>query len=95
MIMKKKHIGSSFEDFLTEEGILEECRANAIKFMLAHELEKVMTEKNISKSEMARLLHTSRTAVNRLLDPSNTSVTLNSLAKVATILGKKIEFALV
>ena len=93
--MKKEHLGSNFEDFLAEDGILEECRANAIKFLLAQELEKAMSEKHISKSEMARLLQTSRTGINRLLDPKNTSVTLNSLAKVATILGKRIEFALV
>jgi len=69
--------------------------AGAIKFMLSRELEKTMSDQNISKSEMARRLHTSRTAIDRLLDPENTSVTLNSLAKVATILGKRIEFALV
>ena len=95
MIMKRKHVGSDFEDLLAEDGILEECRANAIKFMLSRELEKTMSDQNISKSEMARRLHTSRTGIDRLLDPENTSVTLNSLAKVATILGKRIEFALV
>lgn len=93
--MKRKHIGSSFEDVLAQDGMLEECRAGAIKFMLARELEKAMQDRNITKSEMARRLHTSRTGVDRLLDPENTSVTLNSLAKVATVLGKRIEFALV
>lgn len=93
--MKRKHVGSSFEDFLSSDGILEECRAGAIKFMLAQELQKAMHEQRISKSEMAKRLHTSRTGVDRLLDPENTSVTLNTLARVATVLGKRIEFALV
>lgn len=92
--MKRKHIGSNFEDFLSNEGILEECRASAIKFMIARELEQVMEKQHISKSEMARRLHTSRTGIDRLLDPENTSVTLHTLAKVAQVLGKRIEFAL-
>ncbi len=93
--MKRKHVGSNFEDFLAGEGMLEECRASAIKFMLAQELQKAMQQQQISKSEMAKRLHTSRTGIDRLLDPANTSVTLNTLARVATVLGKRIEFALV
>ena len=92
--MKRKHIGSNFEDFLAEEGILEECRASAIKFKIAHELEKAMKDRNISKAAMAKQLKTSRTGVERLLDPENTSITLNTMAKVARLLGKRIEFAL-
>jgi antitoxin HicB len=92
--MKRKHIGSNFEDMLSEDGILEDCRASAIKFMIAHELEKAMAKQHISKSEMARRLHTSRTGIDRLLDPENTSVTLHTLAKVAHVLGKRMEFAL-
>ncbi len=92
--MKQKHIGSQFEDFLAEEGILEECRASAIKFKIARELEKIMTRRKISKAEMAKRLKTSRTGVDRLLDPENTSITLNTMAKVAHLLGKRMEFAL-
>ena len=92
--MKKKHLGSNFEDFLAEEGILEECRAAAIKFKLAHELQKSMDKKRISKAEIAKRLKTSRSGVDRLLDPENTSITLNTMAKVAHLLGKRIEFAL-
>ena len=92
--MKRKHLGSAFEDFLAEDGILEECRAAAIKFKIAHELEKAMIERNISKAEIARQLKTSRTGVDRLLDPENTSITLNTMARVANLLGKRIEFAL-
>jgi predicted XRE-type DNA-binding protein len=92
--MKAKHLGSNFEDFLAEDGILEDCRATAIKFKIARELEKAMSEQNISKAEVAKRLKTSRTGVDRLLDPKNTSITLNTMAKVANLLGKRIEFAL-
>lgn len=92
--MKRKRLGSKFEDFLAEDGILEECRAAAIKFKLAHELAKAMNERRLSKAEVAKRLKTSRTGVDRLLDPENTSVTLNTMAKVAHLLGKRIEFAL-
>jgi antitoxin HicB len=92
--VKRKHLGSKFEDFLAEDGILEECRAAAIKFKIARELEKVMNERKLSKAEIAKRLKTSRTGVDRLLDPDNTSITLNTMAKVAKLLGKRIEFAL-
>jgi hypothetical protein len=92
--MKRKHVGSKFEDFLADDGILEECRASAIKFKLARELAKAMNDQKISKAEIARRLKTSRTGVERLLDPENTSITLNTMAKVASLLGKRIEFSL-
>jgi len=92
--MKRTHVGSKFENFLAEDGILEECRAAAIKFKIAQELEKMMKERNISKAEVAKRLNTSRTGVDRLLDPDNTSITLNTIAKVARMLGKRIEFVL-
>jgi len=68
--MKRKHLGSKFEDSLAEEGILEECRAAAIKFKIAHELAKVMSDGNISKADIAKRLKTSRMGVDRLLDPA-------------------------
>lgn len=92
--MKRKHLGSRLEDFLAEDGILEECRAAAIKFKLARELEATMTARNLSKAEVARRLKTSRSNVDRLLDPKNTSITLNTMAKVANLVGKRIAFAL-
>ena len=92
--MKQKHIGSKFEDFLAEEGLLEECRASAIKFKIAHELTRAMSDRHLTKAQLARHLKTSRTGVDRLLDPENTSITLNTIAKVAHLLGKRIEFAL-
>lgn len=92
--MKKKHLGTDFEDFLEKDGILEACRATAIKFKIARELEKAMAKQNITKAEMAKRLRTSRTGIDRLLDPANTSITLNTMAKVAHLLGKRIDFAL-
>ena len=92
--MKQKHIGSNFEEFLAEEGILEECRAAAIKSKIAHELEKAMREQKLSKAQIAKRLKTSRTGIDRLLDPENTSITLNTMAKVAQLLGKRMEFSL-
>lgn len=90
----RKNRGSSFEDLLAEDGILEECRAAAIKFKISHELEKAMRQRRISKVQIARQLKTSRSGVDRLLDPANTSITLNTMAKVAHLLGKRIEFSL-
>jgi antitoxin HicB len=92
--LKKKHLGSKFDDFLEEHDMLEECRASAIKFKIAHELEKAMSERKITKADMAKRLKTSRTGIDRLLDPDNTSITLNTMAKVAHLLGKRIDFAL-
>lgn len=92
--MKQRHLGSKFEDFLAEEGILEECQAAAIKFKIARELEMALQKSRITKAEIAKRLKTSRTGVDRLLDPDNTSITLNTTAKVAQLLGKRIEFAL-
>jgi antitoxin HicB len=92
--MKRKHLGSKFTDFLTGDGILEECRASAIKFKIAKELEKAINERKLSKADVAKRLKTSRTGVDRLLDPDNASITLNTIAKVANLLGKRIEFAL-
>ena len=73
--MKKKNIGSSFDSWLHEEGIYEEVSATAIKRVLARQLEAAMKQKRFSKAEMARRMHTSRAALNRLLDPDNDALT--------------------
>ncbi len=92
--MKNKHIGSSFDDFLEEEGVLAEVEAVALKRVLAYELEQSMQAKKVSKSKMASLMKTSRSALDRLLDPENASVTLLTMEKAALSIGKrlKIEF---
>lgn len=85
-----KRKGSSVESFLEDEGLLDIAEAVAIKRVIAFELKKNMEKSNITKTEMASMMHTSRSALDRLLDPSNTSVTLNSLVKAAHFLGKKL-----
>ena len=87
--------GSNFDDFLEEEGILEEVSAKAHKRLLALQLSDIMREKNISKTSLARKLQTSRSQLERILDPNNTSTTIEVLERVAHAVGKKlhIEFA--
>jgi DNA-binding phage protein len=92
--MKNEHIGSSFEDFLREEGIYEEVEAGAIKKVVACMIEQSMLESRVSKSEMARRMGTSRTQLDRLLDPAYQSVTLATIAKAASALGKKISISI-
>ena len=92
---KNKHIGSSFESFLEEEGILEEVNAAAIKAVIAHHLQQYMEKERITQTGMAKQLGTSRTGLKRLLDPQNNSVTLLTLNRAATVLGKRIEISLV
>lgn len=87
---ENKHIGSSLDSFLSEEGLLNEVAATAAKRVLAWQLQQAMEEKELSKSELARQLDTSRAAVNRLLDPENVSVNLQTMDKVARALGKRL-----
>jgi len=93
--MKKKNIGSSFDDWLREEGLYEQTTAVAIKRVLARQIIREMTDQQLSKSEMAKRMQTSRAALDRLLDPENDAVTLNTLFKAATAVGRQIKFQLV
>jgi DNA-binding Xre family transcriptional regulator len=93
--MHENHLGSSFEDFLREEGTLEETTNRAIKRVLARQLRRLMAEQRLSKSEMARRMRTSRTALERLLDPDNDAVTLNTLQKAARAVGRELRLELV
>ncbi len=86
----KECIGSKFDDFLEEEGLLQESEAIAIKRVIAYALEQKMTQEKMSVSRLAKELDTSRTAISRILDPKNTSITLNTIEKVAKYLGKRI-----
>jgi antitoxin HicB len=88
--MKNKHVGSSFDDFLKEEGLHEEATRHAIKRIIAWQLSEAMKAKKISKSEMARRMKTSRTQVERFLDPENDSVQLDTIQKAAAIVGKRL-----
>lgn len=89
-----KHIGSSFNDFLAEEGLLAESEMVAVKRILALQLENAMKEKHITKTRMAKIMGTSRAALKRLLDPLNTSITLHTLEKAARAVGKTLHVAL-
>lgn len=93
--MDKKNLGSSFEAFLREEGTYEETTARAIKRVLARQIAQAMKDQGLSKSAMARRMETSRPALERLLDPENKAVTLNTLAKAARAIGRQIRLDLV
>jgi DNA-binding Xre family transcriptional regulator len=92
---KNRHIGSNFDDFLRDEGLLADVEAVAVKRVLAIQVAQMMKKQRISKSDMARRMRTSRTALDRLLDPENGSVTLQTLERAALALGKRlrVEFA--
>ncbi len=92
--MSKKHMGSSIDDFLKDEGIFEEAQTQAIKEVVAWQLAEAMKEKKISKNKMATMLKTSRSQVDRLLDPKN-DITLGSLQKAAALLGRRVSVELV
>jgi DNA-binding Xre family transcriptional regulator len=89
------HVGSSFDDFLAEEGLLADAESVAIKRVIAFQISQLMEDEGISKTEMARRMKTSRSSLERLLDPKSDSVTLQTLEHAAQALGKRlrIEFA--
>ena len=84
------HSGSTFDSFLEEEGIREQAEAVAIKRVLAWQLERAMQEQQKTKQAMARQIHTSRSQLDRLLDPRNASVTLDTIARAARAVGKRL-----
>lgn len=92
--MMSKHIGSRLDDFLEREDLLAEADAAATKRVIAWQIEQLMSTEGLSKSEMARRMGTSRSALDRLLDPSNPSVTLLTIERAARALGKKVRVEL-
>lgn len=96
MVKKRPNtrIGSDFDEFLEEEGILSEVEIVAAKRVIAYQLAELMKAQHISKTAMAVKMSTSRAVLNRLLDPENTGVTLKTLGKAAAVLGKKINISL-
>ena len=92
--MSKKHMGSSVDDFLKEEGIFEEAQAQAVKEVVAWQLAEAMKRKKISKNKMAALLKTSRTQVDRLLSARD-DITLSSLQRAAAMVGRRVTIELV
>ena len=89
------HRGSRFEDFLAEEGILDAVTAAAQKRVLAWQVARLMARQKLSKTQMAHRMKTSRAALERLLDPDNPSVTLQTIGRAAAALGRKVEIRLV
>lgn len=92
--MKKSNIGSDFDDFLAEQGMLEEATAVAVKRVIAWQIEKEMSAQKLTKTAMARKMRTSRASLNRLLDQNDTSLTLTTLASAAAALGRRIKLEL-
>ena len=93
--MAKQHIGSSFDDLLSKEGVLDGVNAIAVKRIIAWQIEQAMKKENLTKTALAARMHTSRAALNRLLDEKDTSLTLTTLAGVAKALGKELRVELV
>jgi DNA-binding Xre family transcriptional regulator len=93
--MKHKNIGSDFDDFLAEEGILAEVESAAIKEVISRQILQLMTDQKISKMAMSKKMGTSRSALDRLLDPKNTSVSLKTLDRAAASLGKRLNIQIV
>lgn len=91
----KSRIGSGFDAFLREEGQYDEAQAIAIKRVLAWQIEKAMKTGDVSKAEMARRMNTSRSQLDRLLDPENHAVSLETLARAAHAVGRSLRFELV
>lgn len=89
--MNNEHLGSNFDDFLQQEGLLAEVEATAIKRVIAFQISELMKEHNLSKTAMAKQMKTSRSAIDRLLDPQNESVTLQTLERAALVLGKRLQ----
>jgi len=92
---KNPHIGSSLEDFLKEEGLYEDATNHAVKRMLAWQVEKAMHDQSITKTEMARRMGTSRAHLDKLLDPENDKVQLDTVQRAASVVGRRVRLVLV
>ena len=89
--MSKAHIGGSFDDFLEDEGLLVQSQAEAVKRVLAWQIETYIRENNLTKTTFAQRMNTSRGQLNRLLDPENTSVSLTTMSSAAAAMGKHLK----
>ena len=92
--MKKKHIGSSFDDFLKEERFFEQTQTLAVKRVLAWQIAELMRKNQITKLEMAKRMHTSRSQLDRFLDPDNDKVLLETVQRAASAVGKRVSMTL-
>lgn len=91
----KPNIKSDFDEFLEEEGIYEEVSDIAIKRVIAYQIKQEMKNQKITKTKLAELMHTSRSAVDRLLSPSNVSLTLSTLEAATKALGKRLSISFI
>ena len=92
--MNKKHVGSKFDDFLRDERLLDVAEATAVKRVISFQTAQEMKRRKLNKTEMADRMKTSRAALERLLDPANTSITLSTLERAASVLGKRLRIEL-
>lgn len=88
------HVGSSLDDMLEEDGTLTEANSVALKRVLAWQIQQAMTEKSLTKADMAKAMKTSRSALDRFLDPGNPSVTLSTIERAANAVGKRLRLEL-
>jgi hypothetical protein len=93
--MANLHAGSTIDDFLRDEGVLEEFQARSIKEVIAWQIEKAMKDGKISKRRLAQMMQTSRTQVDRVLDPTDGNVTIQTLQRAAAVLGRRVQLELV
>ena len=89
------HTGSSLNNFLKEEGLYAECTATAVKRVLARQLTEEMKRQNLTKTEMAKQMQTSRAQLDRLLDPEKTGVSIETITRAATVVGRQLRIELV
>ncbi|HEX5181702.1 MAG TPA: Fis family transcriptional regulator [Allosphingosinicella sp.] len=95
MVEVNKHRGSGIDDFLREEGVLEEFQARAVKEVIAWQLGEAMKARKLSKRKLAQMMQTSRTQVDRVLDPNDGNVTIATLQRAAAVVGRKVQVELV
>ncbi len=93
-VLKNKHVGSTLDSFLDEEGILEHTEAVAIKRTIVRELQSLLKKEDVTQAELARRMGTSKSAINRLLDPNNPSLTIVTLFKAVQALGKTVSLTI-
>ena len=93
-MVDEQFMGGDFDDFLRQEGLIEEAEAVAAKRVIAFQIAEEMKKSNITKTELAQRMNTSRPVVDRLLDPANQSVTLSTLGRAATAVGKSLKIEL-
>ncbi len=94
MARKNPHTGSRFDDFLKEEGLYEECTAAAVKAVLARQIKQEMKKQNLTKATMATQMQTSRSQLDRLLDPEKTGVSLETMQRAASVIGRELRIEL-